>query len=194
MIQLQHLIDRIEDAIRRAEEREIHLPNAMSLATVGPDGRPSNRVVLLKNADERGFVFYTNMESRKARELSANPAAALCFWWGPMEEQVRVEGAVVRVDDDEADAYFASRPRGSQLAACVSRQSEELTSTADLLEDYTRLERENEGKDVARPAFWSGYRLIPGRIEFWAGRPNRLHERFVYEKEGDDWVEKVLYP
>lgn len=194
MAQLRTLIDRIEETIRQATEKNIHLPNAMSLATVGADGRPSNRIVLLKNVDERGFVFYTNIESRKARELSANPAASLCFWWGSMEQQVRVEGDVEPVTGEEADTYFATRPRGSQIAASVSRQSEELTSAARLLEDFEILERELEGKVVARPSFWSGYRLIPRSIEFWHGRPNRLHERFLYEKDGDDWVERMLYP
>ena len=194
MAQLQSLIDRIQDSIQRAEADDYVLPNAMSLATVGDDGRPSNRVVLLKDADERGFVFYTNIKSKKARDLSLNPAAALCFWWGPMEEQVCVEGDVEPVTDEEADAYFASRPRGSQIAATVSRQSEVLNSPQDLQDACDTLEREIEGKAVPRPSFWSGYRLIPRKIEFWYGRPNRLHERLVYEKDGEDWVERVLYP
>ena len=194
MAKLRELIDRVEDAIRRATEEDLHLPNAMSLATVSSDGQPSNRVVLLKDVDERGFVFYTNIESRKARELDANPNASLCFWWGPMQEQIRVEGAVEAVGDDEADAYFASRPRGSQIAASVSRQSEVVESVAYMQEQYDRLESELGDAVVKRPPFWSGYRLVPRRIEFWHGRPNRLHERFVYEKNGEDWAERVLYP
>ena len=152
-------------------------PNAATLATVGEDRRPSARVVLVKSVDQRGFVFYTNLESRKGRDLKARPFAALCFYWPWLDQQVRVEGPVERVSDKEADAYFATRPRGSQIGAWASRQSEPLASRQELELRALELERQYEGRAIPRPAFWSGFLLVPESIEFWKSRPNRLHLR-----------------
>ncbi|MGZ3458259.1 MAG: pyridoxamine 5'-phosphate oxidase [Archangium sp.] len=169
-------------------------PNAMIVASVGPDGRPSTRVVLLKDFDARGFVFYTNLESRKGRELLAHPWASLCFFWQPLERQVRVEGRVERVSETEADVYFQSRPRGSQVGAWASLQSQPLPSRELLEARVEELTRKYEGKPVPRPPHWSGLRVVPDRIEFWHARPSRLHDRLVYLREGHDWRTEVLYP
>ena len=166
----------------------------MTLATVGSDGQPSARLVLLKAVDDRGFVFYTNLRSRKGRELAANPRAALAFHWQPLEVQVRIEGAVEQVNEEEADEYFATRPRGSQIGAWASDQSEVLSSAADLDARFAEAERRFAGGDVPRPPHWGGYRLIAERIEFWRSRPSRLHERRLFEKEGARWRERLLYP
>lgn len=169
-------------------------PNAMIVASVGPDGRPSSRVVLLKEFDERGFVFYTNLQSRKGRELLAHPWAALCFFWQPLERQVRVEGRVERVSDAEADAYFQSRPRGSQVGAWASLQSQSLPSRELLETRVEELTSQYEGQTVPRPPHWSGLRVVPDRIEFWHARPSRLHDRLVYLREGNGWKTDILYP
>lgn len=169
-------------------------PTAMTLATVGSDGQPSARLVLLKTVDARGFVFYTNLRSRKGRDLEANPRAALTVHWQPLEVQVRVEGRAERVSEDEADEYFATRPRGSQLGAWASDQSEALASAADLDARFAEVERRFAGHDVPRPPHWSGYRVIPERIEFWRNRPSRLHERRLFVREGSRWRETLLYP
>jgi pyridoxamine 5'-phosphate oxidase len=169
-------------------------PNAMALATVENRDQPSVRIVLMKGFDERGFVFYTNYEGRKGRQLLAHPKAALCFYWAPIDIQVRIEGTVSKVADDEADAYFASRQRLSQIGAWASRQSEPIESPSDLDDRVARYEKEFAGRDVPRPEFWSGFRVSPDRIEFWKARPNRLHERHVYTKEGDGWRIETLYP
>ena len=169
-------------------------PAAMTLATVDAEGRPNARVVLLKGVDERGFVFYTNFESLKGAELGANPDAALCFYWGALLSQVRVRGAVERVSEQEADAYFQSRPRESQLGAWASRQSEPLDEMATLEGRFERFAARFEGVEVPRPAHWGGARVVPDRIEFWAGRPHRLHERLVYTRAGGQWRLERLYP
>jgi pyridoxamine 5'-phosphate oxidase len=169
-------------------------PNAMTLATVGPDGRPSVRVVLLKDFDAQGFTFFTNLESRKGRELRAHPWAALCFFWQPLERQVRIEGRVEQVSDAEADAYFRSRPRESQVGAWASLQSQGLSSRAELEARVADFTRRFEGQQVPRPPHWSGLRVVPDRIEFWRGRPGRLHDRLIYLREGDGWRTEVLYP
>lgn len=180
--------------LAEAREREAHDATAVTLATATPDGHPSARVVLLKEADERGFVVYTNLESRKARELDANPRAALCFFWPALERQVRVEGAVERVGDAEADAYFATRPRGSQLGAWASRQSAPLPSREELLERFHEAESRFAGREVPRPELWSGYRVVPERIEFWESRDDRLHVRTLFRRERDGWRQEALYP
>ncbi len=169
-------------------------PNAMALGTVEEGGQPSVRIVLLKAFDERGFVFYTNYEGRKGRHLLAQPKAALCFYWATIDIQVRVEGKVTKVADDEADAYFATRARLSQIGAWASRQSEPLESPTALEERVRKYEREFEGREVPRPSFWSGFRVVPERIEFWKAKPNRLHERHLYTRAGNGWKAETLYP
>ncbi len=169
-------------------------PSAMVLATVSAEGRPSARVVLLKGFDDRGFVFFTNLESRKGRELQANSFAALCFHWPPLEQQVRIEGRVVSVTDAEADAYFASRPRGAQIGAWASRQSQVLTTREELEARVRSFEAKFAGGDVPRPPFWSGFRVIPERMEFWQSRASRLHDRTVYVPQNGAWIMEKLYP
>ena len=170
-------------------------PTAMTLATVSADGRPSARVVLLKQADEDGLVFYTNLESRKGREALGREVA-LAFWWAPLESQVRFEGRAERVSDEEADAYFATRPRGSQLGAWASVQSRPLGSRAELEAKLAEVTDKFEGMPVPRPPNWSGLRVKPLAIEFWKNRPNRLHERDLYtrEKPGAPWSLQLLNP
>ena len=169
-------------------------PTAFALATASDDGQPSLRMLLLKDADERGFVFYTNLESRKARELGANRRAAMTFYWAPMDRQVRVEGRVTPVSAEEADAYFASRPRGSQIGAWASRQSRTLARPEELDERVAEFERKYAGGPVPRPPFWSGFRLDPASIEFWKGMPSRLHERTLFVRDGEGWRVSRLYP
>jgi pyridoxamine 5'-phosphate oxidase len=174
---------------------DLHEPNAMTLATATPDGRPSSRVVLLKGFDERGFVFYTNYEGRKSGELEANPRCALVFYWGELERQVRVEGRASRVPGEESDQYFGSRPRGSRLGAWASEQSRPVGGREVLEERLRELEAEYEGREVPRPPFWGGYRVEPEVIEFWQGRENRLHDRLMYSRaEGDVWEQERLQP
>jgi pyridoxamine 5'-phosphate oxidase len=174
---------------------DLREPNAMTLATATPDGRPSARILLLKGFDERGFVFYTNYEGRKSWELETNPYAALVFYWGELERQVRIEGRVSRVSEEESDAYFEGRPRGSQLGAWVSEQSRPVRDRGALEERLRELEAEYEGRDVPRPPFWGGYRVEPEVIEFWQGRENRLHDRLRYRRsESGGWRRERLQP
>lgn len=181
------------NAIERAAARQVDTA-PVALATADAEGRPSVRMVLLRGADERGFVFHTNYNSRKAGELAANPHAALCFHWPTLEEQIRVEGRIERLPSSESDAYFVTRPRGSQLGAWASEQSMVLPSRETLEEQYRAIERQFEGSPVPRPPFWGGFRLVPERIEFWFGRPDRLHDRLSYTREADGWRIERLYP
>lgn len=171
-------------------------PTAMTLATLGDDGRVAARTVLLKAFDERGFVFYTNLDSRKGRELLTHPQAALLFHWKTVRDgvQVRIEGKVEPVSDAEADAYFASRPRGSQLGAWASLQSAPLPAREAFERRYAQFEQQFAGGPVPRPSHWSGFRLVPDHFEFWYGAQFRLHERYVYRLEGGVWTEGMLYP
>lgn len=173
-------------------------PTAFALGTVDDRGQPSVRIVLLKAFDERGFVFYTNYESRKGRELLAAHRAAMCFHWQLLEVQVRVEGTVETVSDAEADAYFASRARGSQLGAWASLQSRAMETPGDLDARLAEVTARFEGQPVARPPHWSGFRVVPERIEFWKNMPSRLHVRYVYTRAGDEvgdgWEVRQLYP
>nr|WP_217440515.1 MULTISPECIES: pyridoxamine 5'-phosphate oxidase [unclassified Myxococcus] len=187
-------IQRFSDLFERAKQAIPVDPNAVVVATVGADGRPSARVVLLKDFDSRGFVFFTNHESRKGRELLAHPFAALCFYWQPLEEQVRVEGRVEIVSDEEADAYFKSRARGSQVGAWASLQSQRLGSRDELETRVEDVEKRYAGAEVPRPPHWSGFRVVPDRIEFWHSRQSRLHDRHVYLREPDGWHAQMLYP
>lgn len=169
-------------------------PNGMVLSTVSAEGRPSSRVVLLKDFDQRGFVFFTNYQSRKGRELIATRVASLLFWWAPLEKQVRIEGPVEQVPDAESDAYFQTRPRGSQLGAWASHQSAPLGSREELEARVAELDREYQGREIPRPPHWGGFRLAPQLIEFWTGRQSRLHERIVYTRAGDGWSKGLLNP
>ena len=180
--------------LAEATQREPNDPTAMALATVGGDGQPSVRMVLLKGVDERGFVFYTNLESHKAADLAANPRASLLFHWKSLRRQVRIDGRVTGVSDAEADAYFASRPRGAQIGAWASRQSRPLESRFALEKRVAEYTAKFGLGTIARPAFWSGYRVQPTRIEFWQDRPFRLHDRLVYIRAGESWRTDKLYP
>lgn len=180
--------------LAEATQREPNDPTAMALATVGADGQPSARMVLLKGVDEQGFVFYTNLESQKAADMAANPRASLLFHWKSLRRQVRIEGTVSGVSDAEADAYFASRPRGAQIGAWASRQSRPLESRFALEKRVAEYTAKFGLGSVPRPAFWSGYRVKPERIEFWQDRPFRLHDRLVYTRDRGGWRTDKLYP
>ena len=177
-----------------ARAAELSDPEAMALATVNEAGRPSVRMVLLKGHGQDGFVFYTNEESAKGRELARHPNAALLFHWKSLRRQVRLEGAVARVSNAEADAYFATRARDSQLGAWASDQSRPLANRSTFEARFEEMKRRFEGRDVPRPPNWGGYRLVPDRIEFWTDREHRLHERRLFVRDGDSWTEGLLYP
>jgi pyridoxamine 5'-phosphate oxidase len=188
-------IARFAVAWGRARAAGLPFADAVALATADAGGRPSVRMVLLKGVDERGFAFYTNLGSRKARELGDNPRAALCFHWQALGEQVRVEGDVSRVSDEEADAYFATRPRGSQIGAWASRQSRPIAGRGELLARAAAITEKYAGEPVPRPEFWSGFWIAPIRIEFWFNHDDRLHERWLYARAGDGpWSIEMLQP
>jgi pyridoxamine 5'-phosphate oxidase len=176
------------------DRARLHDPTAMSLATVSSDGSPSVRIVLLKGVDERGFVFFTNLNSRKGRELLATPRAALCFYWPALDTQIRIEGAVEPVSDAEADEYFATRARESQIGAWASQQSAPLASMDELRARVAAVENLYANKPVPRPPYWTGRRVRPERIEFWHAGEHRLHERRLFERDGDRWTLRRLFP
>ena len=189
-------VNPITEFLSAAERARAHQVDTVpaTLATADAEGRPAARVVLVRSVDERGFGFFTNYESRKGHDLAANPFAALCFHWIALDEQIRVEGRAERMAEEESDAYFNSRPRGSQLGAWASAQSRVLKAREDLEMAYRDIERRYEGKPVSRPPFWGGFRIVPQRIEFWYGRPDRLHDRIRYERDADSWRIERLYP
>lgn len=192
------------DPLRRAAEwvetalaSDLLEPTAFALSTVGPDGHPSSRMVLLKGLDAQGFAFYTNLESRKVREMETNPWVALCFFWAPLGRQLRVEGRVEPVSATEADGYYASRARGSRIGAWASRQSAPLGSREELEERVRQIEARHPGEEIPRPPFWSGFRVLPAKIEFWQAMPNRLHDRELYTRDPENpekWRVQRLYP
>lgn len=187
-------IDLFDEWFTAAKEAGLYLPEAMTLATASSDGYPSARMVLLKGYDERGFVFYTNYESRKAIELVDNPRAALVFHWAVLQRQVRIEGTVEKVTEEEANAYFRTRPRGSRIGAWASRQSAVLEERAHLEARVQEYEQQFGDDDIPLPSFWGGFRVQPERIEFWQGRASRLHDRLRFIREAEDWRTERLYP
>ncbi|NKB43720.1 MAG: pyridoxamine 5'-phosphate oxidase [Alphaproteobacteria bacterium] len=179
---------------QEAQDSELNDPDAMSLATATPDGKPSLRMVLLKGLSPGGFAFYTNKESNKGEQIAANAQAALCFHWKSLRRQVRVEGILTEIDENQADAYFASRSRESQIAAWASDQSRSMTDRAEFMDRFAVATRRFDGQDVPRPTHWSGFLLTPAMIEFWLDQPHRMHDRLVYRREGKSWLTERLYP
>lgn len=181
-----------------AKEADPEFADAMTLSTSTPDGKPSSRLVLLKNIDQQGFIFYTNFNSRKARELTANPSASLAFWWKELYRQVRVEGEVQKISTTESDEYFRSRAKGSRIGAWASRQSAVIENRAVLEKQVEKYTSKFNEEDIPRPDFWGGYRLVPHTVEFWQGRNDRLHDRLCYMREStsskDQWIIKRLSP
>ncbi|NNF03551.1 MAG: pyridoxamine 5'-phosphate oxidase [Rhodothermales bacterium] len=183
-----------ENWFEAAKKAGAYLPEALSLSTSSSGGRPSSRMVLLKDYDQRGFVFFTNYESRKAGDLKDNPEAAMLFHWAFLQRQVRIEGRVERVSREESEAYFRSRPRGSRIGAWASKQSRPLASRDELERRVAETEQRFKGTEIPLPDFWGGYRVIPRRIEFWQGRLYRLHDRIVFTRTEEGWATERLFP
>jgi pyridoxamine 5'-phosphate oxidase len=181
------------NAVERARNHQVDTA-PVALATADERGRPTVRMVLIRHVDQRGFVFHTNYKSRKGLEIGRNPRAALCFHWPTLDEQIRVEGRVEKLSNAESDEYFQMRPRGSQLGAWASDQSAVLASREALEEAYRRIEERFAGQEITRPEFWGGFRIVPDQIEFWYGRPDRLHDRILYTRDGHGWRIVRLYP
>lgn len=190
----QSPFDQLRSWLDLAVKDKVIEPTAMSLATCSKEGRPSARIVLLRHLDERGLVFFTNYNSRKAKQMTQNPFASVIFWWGQLEKQILIEGTIEKVSEDESNGYFAARPRKSQLGAWASQQDAPLDNREQLELSFQKFEKEFEGKEIPRPPFWGGFRLIPERFEFWQGRPSRLHDRFEYVKDKDCWKMGRLSP
>jgi len=191
---LNEAVERIEVLVRQAKDSQLREPMAASFATVDAQGRPSVRTLLLKQVDEHGLVFFTNTQSRKGHHLDVNSFAAVCIYYQQAHQQVQVEGPVEPVTDAEADAYWQTRPRASQIGAYASRQSEVLEDPVVLQDRVTEYGERFAGKDIPRPSHWSGYRVIPERIEFWAGHPDRLNQRELYIQRQGEWIRESLYP
>lgn len=187
-------IELFKNWLEEAQLAELNDPNAMNLATVNAAGEPSSRMVLLKGVDQFGFTFYTNLGSRKARDISVNSKVALCLHWKSLKRQIRVEGTIEPVKETEADLYFSSRDRASRIGAWASKQSQVLSGRVTLEKLVSKFTTKFNNKEVPRPKFWSGYRVFPLLIEFWADKPSRLHERLVYYREKDKWTTKALFP
>jgi pyridoxamine 5'-phosphate oxidase len=187
-------IELFKDWMDEAERTEPSDANAMNLSTVSAAGVPSSRMVLLKDVDQDGFTFYTNLGSRKAKDMKANPRVALCFHWKSQKRQIRIEGTIEAVDEAEANAYFASRDRASRIGAWASKQSQVLVGHCDLEKRVAEFTSKFHVGEVLRPEFWSGYRVIPLLVEFWTDKPFRLHERLVYHRVDDKWTTETLYP
>ena len=197
MTQITHAVpfDLFQQWLDEAGKTEPNDPNAMAIASVGPDGMPSVRMVLLKGFDERGFVFYTNLESQKGQELTTHPKAALCFHWKSLKRQVRVEGNVEAVSKEEADAYYASRARDSRIGAWASKQSHAMQGRFELEQRVAKYALKFGIGEIPRPEFWSGFRVVPTKIEFWRDKPFRLHERVIYLPDGNSgWTTQTLFP
>ncbi len=178
-----------------ARRKQPQLPESMTVSTCGADGIVSSRVCLLKGFDEHGFVFFTNYNSRKGTQITENPRVSLCFFWAILDRQVRVDGVAIKTTEEESDAYFATRPRGSQLGAWASSQSAVIPGRGDLDQRFAKLEANHRDRQIPRPPHWGGYRVIPVEIEFWQGRVDRLHDRFVYRlREPKDWIIERLSP
>ena len=185
---------RFKELLAQAAQLGIVPYNAAAFATTGKDLQPTVRMLLLKDVDDRGLVFYTNLESRKGRQMNDNPRASACFWWPQLRQQVRFEGAVELVSERQSDEYFASRPRGSQIGAWASRQSSELSSREELIAAAESFAAKYKDQTVPRPPYWSGYRLLAERIEFWREQADRLHDREIYTRQADGWIIRLLAP